>query len=59
MDPDLINAGKVRFFFQRPFWEKGKDMSHIMGDKQLNPIVRVYMPIIRIPIKGGMSLSPI
>ena len=25
----------------------------------INPIVGVYIPIIRIPIKGGMSLSPI
>ena len=31
---------------------------HIMGDGKLNPIVGVYIPIIRIPIKGGMSLSP-
>ena len=31
---------------------------HIIGDKLINPIVGVYIPIIRIPIKGGMSLSP-
>ena len=24
----------------------------------IKPIVGVYIPIIRIPIKGGMSLSP-
>ncbi len=32
---------------------------HIIGDGNINPIVGVYIPIIRIPIKGGMSLSPI
>ena len=32
---------------------------YIIGDGKLNPIVGVYRPIIRIPIKGGMSLSPI
>ena len=31
---------------------------HIIGDKLINPIVGVYIPIARIPIKGGMSLSP-
>ena len=25
----------------------------------INPIIGVYIPIIRIPIEGGMSLSPI
>ena len=28
-----------------------------IGDGKLNPIVGVYIPIVRIPIKGGMSLS--
>ena len=28
---------------------------HIIGDKLINPIVGVYIPMIRIPIKGGMS----
>ena len=33
---------------------------HIIGDKLINPIVGVYIPIIRIPyFKGWMSLSPI
>ena len=33
---------------------------HIIGDGKLNPIVGIYIPIIRIPvIKGWMSLSPI
>ena len=31
---------------------------HIIGDKLINPI-GVYIPIIRIPTKGWMSLSPI
>ena len=31
---------------------------HIIGDKLINPIVGVYIPIIRIPIKGGMSPIP-
>ena len=31
----------------------------IIGDKLINPIVTVSIPIVRIPIKGGMSLSPI
>ena len=26
---------------------------HIIGDKLINPIVGVYIPIVRIPIKGG------
>ena len=29
---------------------------HILGDKLINPIVGVYIPIIRIPIKGGMTI---
>ena len=29
---------------------------HIIGDGKLNPIVGVYIPIIRIPIKGGMTI---
>ena len=28
----------------------------IIGDKLINPIVGVYIPIIRIPIKGGMTI---
>ena len=32
---------------------------HITGDKPINPIVRVYIPIIRIPIKGGMTIPNI
>ena len=31
---------------------------HIIGDKLINPIVGVYIPIIRIPIKGGRSPIP-
>ena len=31
---------------------------HIIGDKLINPIVGVYMPIVRIPIKGGRSPIP-
>ena len=29
---------------------------HIIGDGKLNPIVGVYIPIKRIPIKGGMTI---
>ena len=29
---------------------------HTIGDKLINPIVGVYIPIIRIPIKGGMTV---
>ncbi len=29
---------------------------HIIEDKLINPIVAVYIPIIRIPIKGGMTI---
>ncbi len=29
---------------------------HIIGDKLINPIVGVYVPIIRIPIKGWMTI---
>ena len=32
---------------------------HIIGDKLINPIVGVYIPIIRIPIKGGMTIPSI
>ena len=32
---------------------------HIVGDKLINPIVGVYIPIIRIPIKGGMTIPNI
>ncbi len=32
---------------------------HIIGDGHQPKSVGVYIPIIRIPIKGGMSLSPI
>ena len=32
---------------------------HIIGDKLINPIVGVYIPIIRIPIKGGMAIPNI
>ena len=32
---------------------------HIIGDGKLNPIVGVYIPIIRIPIKGGMTIPNI
>ena len=32
---------------------------HIIGDKLINPIVWVYIPIIRIPIKGGMTIPNI
>ena len=32
---------------------------HIIGDKVINPIVGVYIPIIRIPIKGGMTIPNI
>ena len=31
----------------------------IIGDKLINPIVGVYIPIIRIPIKGGMTIPNI
>ena len=31
---------------------------HIIGDKLINPIVGVYIPIIRIPIKGGRFPIP-
>ena len=30
-----------------------------IGDGKLNPIVGVYIPIIRIPIKGGMTIPNI
>ena len=30
----------------------------IIGDKLINPIVGVYIPIIRIPIKGGIFPIP-
>ena len=32
---------------------------HIIGDGKINPIVGVYIPIIRIPIKGGMTIPNI
>ena len=32
---------------------------YIIGDGKLNPIVGVYIPIIRIPIKGGMTIRNI
>ncbi len=32
---------------------------HIIGDKLINLIIGVYMPIIRIPIKGGMTIPNI
>ncbi len=32
---------------------------HIIGDKLINPLVGVYIPIIRIPIKGGMTIPNI
>ncbi len=32
---------------------------HIIGDKLINPIVGVYIPIIRIPINGGMTIPNI
>ena len=32
---------------------------HIIGDKLINPIVGVYIPILRIPIKGGMTIPNI
>ena len=31
---------------------------HIIGDGKLNPIVGVYIPITRIPIKGGRFPIP-
>ena len=31
---------------------------HIIGDKLINPIVGVYIPMIRIPIKGGRFPVP-
>ena len=36
----------------------GKDHNflHTVGDKLINPIVGVYIPIIRIPIEGGMTI---
>ena len=32
---------------------------HVIGDKLINPIVGVYIPIIRIPIKGGRTIPNI
>ena len=32
---------------------------HMIGDGHQPKSVGVYIPIIRIPIKGGMSLPPI
>ena len=32
---------------------------HIIRDKLINLIVGVYIPIIRIPIKGGMTIPNI
>ncbi len=32
---------------------------HIVGDGKLNPIVGVYIPIIRIPIESGMTIPNI
>ena len=32
---------------------------HIIGDGKINPIVGVYIPTIRIPIKGGMTIPNI
>ena len=32
---------------------------HVIGDKLINPIVGVYIPIISIPIKGGMTIPNI
>ena len=31
---------------------------HIIGDKVINPIIGFYIPIIRIPIKGGIFTIP-
>ena len=38
------------------FQEFNNNLLHIIGDKLINPIVGVYIPIIRIPIKGGMTI---
>ena len=32
---------------------------HVIGDKLINTIVGVYIPIVRIPIKGGMTIPNI
>ena len=32
---------------------------HIIGDGKLNPIIGFFIPIIRIPIKGGMTIPNI
>ena len=32
---------------------------HIIGNGKINPIVGVYIPIIRIPLKGGMTIPNI
>ena len=32
---------------------------HIIGDGKISPIVGVYIPIIRIPIKVGMTIPNI
>ena len=32
---------------------------HIIGDKLINPIVGVYIPTTRIPVKGGMTIPNI
>ena len=32
---------------------------HIRGDGKLNPIIGFYIPIIRIPFKGGMTIPNI
>ena len=32
---------------------------HIIGDGKLNPIIGFYIPIIRIPIKSGMTIPNI
>ncbi len=32
---------------------------HIIGDGKINPIIGFYIPIIRIPIKGGMTIPNI
>ena len=34
-------------------------ISILIGDGKINPIAGVYIPIIRIPVKGGMTIPNI
>ena len=43
---------------QLPLFPYNHTYNHIIGDKLINPLVGFYIPIIRIPIKGGRFPIP-